>query len=265
MSSMPLSLSMALLLLCACSSACLPDGSTLLYRLAADVGTFFCNNVWNGARLLIDALERDPTLCAGKAVLELGAGAGLPSLVAGRLGARVVVASDYPDASILGALNTNVALNSAGERVAVEGHCWGTDVAPLLRHAGDGAAFELALLADVMWKHDMHDSLLRSLHACMAPGGVALVAFSHHVPGHRDNDLRFFSLAAERHGVVSELWHTASFRHLFNDKQQEVLCYRMVFPAAGAVAAAPVVAAAGAAAADASAAPVDAPAGSGAR
>lgn len=42
-------------------------------------------------------------------MLELGAGAGLPSFVAAILGARKVVVTDYPDADLIANLNHNIA------------------------------------------------------------------------------------------------------------------------------------------------------------
>jgi nicotinamide N-methyltransferase len=43
-----------------------------------------------------------------KSILELGAGAGLPSLVAAINGARNVVVTDYPDADLVENLRYNV-------------------------------------------------------------------------------------------------------------------------------------------------------------
>lgn len=48
-------------------------------------------------------------------MLELGAGAGLPSLVAAILGARRVVVTDYPDADLIANLNHNIANISAAK------------------------------------------------------------------------------------------------------------------------------------------------------
>ena len=45
---------------------------------------------WNAARALARYLERTPTLYSGNDTLELGAGAGLPSLVVAKSGARTV-------------------------------------------------------------------------------------------------------------------------------------------------------------------------------
>jgi hypothetical protein len=55
----------------------------------------------------------------------------------------------------------------------------------------------------------------------------ALVAFSHHVPGHRANDLGFFDLARDKLGFVAELVVTELMPHIFNSSQQEVFLYRL--------------------------------------
>jgi hypothetical protein len=62
---------------------------------------------------------------------SLGAGAGLPSLSACRLGAKVV-ASDWGDRGILEALEDNFTRTCPAGGWAVRGHEWGTDPTPLL-------------------------------------------------------------------------------------------------------------------------------------
>lgn len=74
------------------------------------------------------------------AVLELGAGCALPSLVAATLPAdhtpSLVVATDFPDVALLANLRINVAANARqftpGCRVACEGYEWGADPHQLL-------------------------------------------------------------------------------------------------------------------------------------
>lgn len=72
------------------------------------------------------------------AVVELGAGCALPSLLSSTLSPppSLVVITDYPDATILGNLEKNVERNeqaiSDGCRVHYRGYEWGQDVAPLL-------------------------------------------------------------------------------------------------------------------------------------
>lgn len=53
----------------------------------------------------------------------------------------------------------------------------------------------------------------------------ALVAFSHHVPGHELNDLSFFTKAETLHGLDNQLLETAEFPHVFGRKQQTVYLY----------------------------------------
>ena len=50
--------------------------------------------VWPSALLMAQWLAAHPRLVAGKSVLELGSGLGLPGLLAGRLGARKVILTD---------------------------------------------------------------------------------------------------------------------------------------------------------------------------
>lgn len=52
----------------------------------------------------------------GKTTLELGAGTGLPSLVAARMGARRCIVTDYPDEGILRCLRGNVELEEKERR-----------------------------------------------------------------------------------------------------------------------------------------------------
>jgi nicotinamide N-methyltransferase len=74
-----------------------------------------------------------------RAVLELGAGASLPPLLASTLPAEtrphLVVTTDYPDPGILGNLEGNVARNVPlamhGAPVRCVGYEWGADVAEL--------------------------------------------------------------------------------------------------------------------------------------
>jgi len=82
-------------------------GRTLTLRLVGQ-SALEAHTLWNGARVAADHLDAQPALVRGRAVLELGAGAGLPSLVAGLLGARAVVVSDYPDLDLVANLQANV-------------------------------------------------------------------------------------------------------------------------------------------------------------
>ena len=53
-------------------------------------------------------IEKNVSLVKDKNVLEFGAGAGLPSLVSGILGASKVVITDYPDADLVENIQFNI-------------------------------------------------------------------------------------------------------------------------------------------------------------
>jgi predicted nicotinamide N-methyase len=166
----------------------------------------------------------------------------VPSLVAGKLGAALVVATDYPLPQAIATLDLNIAVNFGGEAATVAagtpapvgavramGHLWGSDVGDLVAATGDRGGFDLALLGDTLWKHDQHDALLQSLGACLRKGGQALVGFSHHVPGHEAADLRFFDKAKERFGAVAELVVTTTRKRQYSDLPIDVYLYRVTF------------------------------------
>ena len=66
---------------------------------------------------LVPYLEQK-ALIVKSSVLELGAGAALPSLVAARVGAKSIVITDYPASSVLQAIRENVAANLSSPQSA---------------------------------------------------------------------------------------------------------------------------------------------------
>jgi nicotinamide N-methyltransferase len=95
-------------------------------------------------------------------VLELGAGAGLPSILLAATHPRVrVVSSDYPDASITQTLEANVTRNGVGARCSVVPYAWGADPAPL-------RGFDVVLAADTLWSPDLHVALVRTIAVALA-------------------------------------------------------------------------------------------------
>ncbi|KIP07144.1 hypothetical protein PHLGIDRAFT_30157 [Phlebiopsis gigantea 11061_1 CR5-6] len=101
-------------------------------------------------------------------VLELGAGAGLPSIVIAKThpGSRVVVtASDYPDVQLIAALEENVRRNGVADRCGVVPHAWGSDPSPFWSNE-DGSeeeGFDVVVAADTLWNSDLHGSFLKTL------------------------------------------------------------------------------------------------------
>jgi Lysine methyltransferase len=88
--------------------------------------------------VIIDTLNSYLISLTYTAVIELGAGSGLPSLLLATLSdpPSLTVITDYPDPGILGNLKKNVEQNKPkfqpGCNVECEGYEWGTNVEQLL-------------------------------------------------------------------------------------------------------------------------------------
>jgi nicotinamide N-methyltransferase len=170
---------------------------------------------------------------SSKTVVEFGSGAGLSSICCAVSGASRVVATDYPDSDLLDNLAFNCAKYPA---IAVVGHQWGKDAAPVLA-ANGGSRFDIAILSDLVFNHTCHTQLLQSLVACLRPDGFAFVTFTHHRTHLIAEDLRFFEIAAECGFAVEELGtrtHPPMFRDDFGPMEVRTTAHlrRMRFRAA---------------------------------
>lgn len=177
--------------------------------------------VWNAGRATARHIEANRGLVEGKYVVELGAGAGLPSMVAALEGAALVCATDYPDEDLLAALERNAALNGVSRSVAVRGFKWGSDLGPLLALTAGGRGYDLVLLCDVVFNHMCHRALLVSCRGLLVGGGEVLVSFSHHRPSLADKDLDFLRMAREEFGFRVELCEEFSMDAMrYNDEDR---------------------------------------------
>jgi len=135
-----------------------------------------------------------------KCVLEVGAGAGTPSIIAGIRGARKVVITDYPDDFVIQNIQYNINLNFPEEdrnRIISMGHLWGKDIEKLLdpvREVGSDG-YDIIICADCIFNHFCQKDLLTTLKRCLKQDGTVYVAFSHHKPQWAERDLAFFTLA----------------------------------------------------------------------
>lgn len=194
------------------------------------------HHLWNGARVLADYFETHPGTVRAKTVLELGAGAGLPSLVAGMLGAAKVVMTDYPDRDIVDVMQKNVdgcallpppppppppTITGGGSGVVVaKGYIWGHAAAPLLAELPrPDAGFDVVVLADLLFRHTEHGHLLDTIRDTLArrAGSRAFVFFTSYRPWLRHKDLAFFALARERGFVVEQVLERVLERPMFED------------------------------------------------
>lgn len=94
----------------------LGEGRTHIITRLVGAHPLWANYLWNTAKVLSSYLLRNAGLIRDKSVLELGAGAGLPSIIATLAGAQRVVVTDYPDASLVENLRYNVDMNIPEDR-----------------------------------------------------------------------------------------------------------------------------------------------------
>jgi predicted nicotinamide N-methyase len=119
---------------------------------------------------------------AGRRVVELGCGIGMPSVAAARAGADVLATDISPEAVVYAA--HNLALNELEGQVAVAS--W-EDVEAL------GGPWDLVLGADVLYLRANAEQLARMLPHVVAPGGEAWIAD----PG-RTNCQEFLAMVRRR-------------------------------------------------------------------
>jgi predicted nicotinamide N-methyase len=121
--------------------------------------------MWASAVGLAERLAEEPGLVAGKRVLEIGAGVGLPGLVAQSLGG-IVTQTDYQHPA-LSLCQLNAARNGvAGIRYFLAD--W--------RAFDHAERYDLLLGSDVLYERALHYELASILARALAPGGIALLS-----------------------------------------------------------------------------------------
>ena len=121
--------------------------------------------LWPAAIALAHEVAARAGELVGKAVLELGAGTGLPGIVAASLGARVVQTDRHEVAMSVCRRN--------GERNGVRGIGYRlvdwTDWA-------DEARYDFVIGSDILYGESMHPHLRRIFESALAPGGRILLS-----------------------------------------------------------------------------------------
>jgi nicotinamide N-methyltransferase len=138
---------------------------------------------------------RNPEIVQGKTVLEIGAGGGLPSLVAAHLGAKRTILTDYPDNSLIDNLKHNVETNRAmypNADITVQPLLWGTTT-------DLNEKFDLIILSDLLNNHSAHEAMLETceIHA-HKKDTLMLVSFTHHQPWKAHKNMKFFDIAKRK-------------------------------------------------------------------
>lgn len=232
------------------------DNHTITLHLVGANATE-AHHLWNGSRVISDFFQSNPEVVRNKTVLELGAAAGLPCIVAAVLGATKAVMTDYPDVDIVevmwrnidecellpsrsrpggassstdGARSSDAHLGDGEGRrqdaLIAKGYIWGRDAAPLLAElpAGRDAGFDVLILADLLFRHTEHGHLLDTIRDTLRKGrdSKAFVFFTSYRPWLRHKDLAFFDLARERGFVVEKILERKMDRVMFEDDPGDV-------------------------------------------
>jgi len=118
-------------------------------------------SIWASSIYLADHLEeldishmRSQTPGNPVRVLELGASAGLPSILISKLYPGLsVTATDYPDEGLIKTLAENVQRNGVAQWCRALPFAWGSDPSAILEN---GQKFDLVIAADTLWNPDLH-------------------------------------------------------------------------------------------------------------
>ena len=121
--------------------------------------------LWESAVGLSQRLVEEPGLVEGKRVLELGAGTGLPGLVARSLGAHVWQTDQMEDVLSIAALNERENALAGIRRFRADWRDW-----------VEQASFDVILGADILYDAAMYGSIAAILDRSLAPGGRVVLA-----------------------------------------------------------------------------------------
>jgi len=144
---------------------CVENQDVLLPFMSTEGDAPYGLLLWESAVALAQELEQRPQLVAGRRVLELGAGVGLPGLVARRLGAQVYQTDKAEDALRVAARNERENGLAGVERFLADWTHW--------THA---ERYDVIIGADILYDTELHDALASIVERSIAPHGTVLVA-----------------------------------------------------------------------------------------
>jgi nicotinamide N-methyltransferase len=98
-------------------------------------------------------------------VLELGASAGLPSILIAKLFPDVLVTvTDYPDDELIKTLKGNIEDNNVAGCCKVLPYAWGSDPTVVL---GNSKGFDVVIAADTLWNPELHTIFVDTLKSTL--------------------------------------------------------------------------------------------------
>jgi len=128
-------------------------------------------DIWPAAVILCEYLSQNENLVRGKKIIELGAGVGLPCLVAGKIGAKEAYISDY-DAKVVRHAHENAIECGLGHVCQGCLLDWTNEcIVPEHREA-----FDVILAADVMYISQIMPDFVRTIDALLDPEqGIVII------------------------------------------------------------------------------------------
>ena len=145
--------------------------------------------LWPSALALAHEVASRPL--EGKRVLELGAGTGLPGIVAASLGARVVQTDRHEVALFLCKMNAERNGITTVEHRVADWTAW-----------ADEERYDCILGSDVLYAASLHPDIRRIFEANLAPGGTILVSD----PFREASFPLFEAMAADGWNVTMNKW-----------------------------------------------------------
>ncbi|KAL1655505.1 Protein N-terminal and lysine N-methyltransferase efm7 [Didymella pomorum] len=84
-------------------------------------------------------------------------------------------------------------------KIAAEGYLWGASTEIVTSHLTNDAAFDVLILADLLFNHSEHAKLIKTVELTLkkSPTSKAYVFFTPYRPWLLEKDLAFFDLARE--------------------------------------------------------------------
>ncbi|CAI7580053.1 unnamed protein product [Penicillium bialowiezense] len=178
----------------------------------------FAHFLWSAAMVVAEGVEmadepgsegteaRDIWAVEGESVLELGAGAALPSVICALAKASNVAATDHPSSPALsGAITHNIEHNlpqTVKGAVSMYPHEWGVlDDAFSTQNKG---SFSRIVAADCFWMRSQHENLARTMQWFLSPGGKVWVVAGFHTG--RAIVAGFFETALENGFVIERIF-----------------------------------------------------------
>ncbi|KAG7191704.1 nicotinamide n-methyltransferase [Scheffersomyces spartinae] len=199
------------------------NGTTIPLRLVGS-SPLWGNYLWNAGIYTADYINAHPEIVRDKKVLELGAAAGLPSIVSALNNASYVLCTDYPEADLIANIDYNFQHNPVTSSYMVKGYIWGNSLGELLYNdsqkdeISEEDKFDLIILSDLVFNHSEHHKLLSTCRRALRKNGKCIVVFSPHRPWLLENDLLFFT-TCEEYDFKAEQIELVQWKPMFeNDK-----------------------------------------------